>query len=218
MKTRGLWGILILFFLLFGNNGVKSQNVDWCSWVGVNVNYRINPSLRLMSKMEIRAKDDLSDFERVFINAGVGYKVLPRWELRSVVAYHRRSTYSKGDFNAYRYHIGSEATWNKGDFRILWRERFQHTFFLGDDEIIIRSRLKFDYNIPSTILKPYFSIEAFNNVERYNFLSSRADRIRYTPGLGMKFSPVYSMSVFYCRQDDGAKKSNIAGVEFFINI
>lgn len=217
MKTHRLGIVFLILFILGGIDGVKSQNnPDWCSWTGVTLNYKINRSLRFMSKTEVRTKDNFSDFERFFINAGIGYKVLPGWELRGVLAYHRRSSTSRGDFNAYRYHIGSEATWKKGYFRIQWRERFQHTFVLGDGEIMIRSRLKFDYNIPSTILAPYFMVEAFNDVESENVF--KAERIRYTPGVKFKLTDNYSLSVFYCRQDDGDRKSNIGGVEFFVNL
>lgn len=74
----------------------------------------------------------------------------------------------------------------------------------------------FDYNIPSTILSPYFSIEAFNDLE--NDDSFKAERIRYMPGLKINLSDMYSLSVFYCRQDDVSRKTNIAGVELIINL
>lgn len=112
------------------------------------------------------------------------------------------------------YRFGSDL--EKGDFRIRWRERFQQTFAFGDVENIIRSRLMFDYNIPSTILAPYFSIETFNDLE--NDDSFKAERIRYMPGLKINLSEMYSLSVFYCRQDDVSRKTNIAGVEFIINL
>lgn len=215
MRTRVLCCICFSLFLLFANYALAQDGHDWCSWTGVALNYRISPDLRIMSKAQVRTKDDFSKFERFFINSGVGYKVLPRLELRAVVAYHRRSS-SKGEFNAYRYHLGSEASWKRGGFRFQWRERFQHTFALNDDEMMIRSRLKFDYTVPATIFTPYFSVETFNDIESDDFFD--ANRIRYIPGLKMKLTDMYFMSVFYCRQDDGTKKSNIAGVEFFINL
>lgn len=214
MKTRSFWDILLFMFLLLNIDKACSQ--DWCSWTGVTVNHRITPIIRVMSKMEVRTKDNISDFERFFINAGLGYKILPKWELKGVLAYHRRSSISKGDFNAYRYHIGSEASWRKGSFRIQWRERFQHTFALGDGEMIVRFRLKFDYNFPSTIFSPYFAIETFNDIESNEFF--KAGRIRYIPGMKLKLNSMYSMSVFYCLQDDRISKSNIAGVEFSIDL
>ena len=219
MKTHRL-GITLLVFcvlLMFGNISLTAQDrTDWSSWTSVVVNHKFNNSLRLMSKVQVRTRDNFSAFERFFVNAGLGYKVLPKWELKAVFAYHRRSSAFKGKYNAYRYHIGSEATWKKGDFRIRWRERFQQTFAFGDVENIIRSRLMFDYNIPSTILAPYFSIETFNDLE--NDDSFKAERIRYMPGLKINLSEMYSLSVFYCRQDDVSRKTNIAGVEFIINL
>mgnify|MGYP001117135975 FL=1 len=219
MKTHRL-GITLLVFcvlLMFGNISLTAQDrTDWSSWTSVVVNHKFNNSLRLMSKVQVRTRDNFSAFERFFVNAGLGYKVLPKWELKAVFAYHCRSSASKGKYNAYRYHIGSEATWKKGDFRIRWRERFQQTFAFGDVENIIRSRLMFDYNIPSTILAPYFSIETFNDLE--NDDSFKAERIRYMPGLKINLSEMYSLSVFYCRQDDVSRKTNIAGVEFIINL
>lgn len=219
MKTHR-WGITLLVFcglLMFGNISLTAQDrTDWSSWTSVVVNHKFNNSLRLMSKMQVRTRDNFSAFERFFVNTGLGYKVLPKWELKGVLAYHRRSSSSKGKFNAYRYHIGSEAAWKKGDFRIRWRERFQQTFAMGDVETIIRSRLMFDYNIPSTILAPYFSIETFNDLENDDFF--KAGRIRYMPGLKINLSNMYSLSVFYCRQDDVSRKTNIAGVEFIVNL
>ena len=219
MKTHrsGILLLVICGLLALGNFPLMAQDgADWSSWTSVVVNHKFNKNLRLMSKVQVRSRDNFSAFERFFINAGLGYKVLPKWELKGVFAYHRRNSASKGNFNAYRYHLGSEAFWKKGDFRIRWRERFQHTFALGDDEMIIRSRLMFDYNIPSTILVPYFSIETFNDLENND--AFKAERIRYMPGLRMNLTDMYSLSVFYCRQDDISTKTNIAGVEFIINL
>ena len=219
MRTHRL-GILLLVFCGFIALEhfplIAQEAADWSSWTSVTVNHKFNKNLRLMSKAQVRTRDNFSAFERFFINAGLGYKVLPNWELKGVLAYHRRSSASKGNFNAYRYHLGLEAAWKKGDFRIRWRERFQQTFALGDDEMIIRSRLMFDYNIPSTILVPYFSIETFNDLENNDFF--KAERIRYMPGLRINLTDMYSLSAFYCRQDDISRKTNIAGVEFIINL
>ena len=99
MKTHG-WGIVMLVFcgfLTLGNTRLMAQDVtDWSSWTSVVVNHKFNSSLRLMSKMQLRSKDNFSAFERFFVNSGLGYKVLPRWELKAVLAYHRRSSASKG--------------------------------------------------------------------------------------------------------------------------
>ena len=219
MRTHRLGKFFLVFcwLLALGYFPLKAQDgVDWSSWTSVVVNHKFNNSLRVMSKAQVRSRDNFSAFERFFINAGLGYKVLPNWEVKCVLAYHRRSSVSKGSFNAYRYHLGSEAFWRKGDFRIRWRERFQHTFAFGDGEMIVRSRLMFDYNIPSTILVPYFSIETFNDLEDNDFF--KAERIRYMPGLRINLTNMYSLSVFYCRQDDVITKTNIAGVEFIINL
>lgn len=219
MKTHRLGILLVVFcgLLAFGNFPLMAQEgADWSSWTSVTVNHKFNKSLRIMSKAQVRTRDNFGAFERFFINAGLGYKVLPNWELKGVLAYHRRSSASKGSFNAYRYHLGSEAAWKKGNFRIRWRERFQQTFALGDDEMIIRSRLMFDYSIPSTILVPYFSVETFNDLGNNDFF--KAERIRYMPGLRVNLTDMYSLSIFYCRQDDISRKTNIAGVEFIINL
>ena len=219
MRTHRLGILLLVFcgFIALEHFPLMAQEAaDWSSWTSVTVNHKFNKSLRIMSKAQVRTRDNFGAFERFFINAGLGYKVLPNWELKGVLAYHRRRSASKGSFNAYRYHLGSEAAWKKGDFRIRWRERFQQTFALGDDEMIIRSRLMFDYNIPSTILVPYFSIETFNDIENSSFF--KAGRIRYMPGLRMIFTDMYTLSAFYCRQDDISRKTNIAGVEFIINL
>lgn len=219
MRTHRLGILLLVFcgFIALEHSSLMAQEgADWSSWTSVTVNHKFNKSLRIMSKAQVRTRDNFSAFERFFINAGLGYKVLPNWELRGVLAYHRRSCASKGNFNAYRYHLGSEAAWKKCNFRIRWRERFQQTFALGDDEMIIRSRLMFDYSIPSTILVPYFSVETFNDLGNNDFF--KAERIRYMPGLRVNLTDMYSLSVFYCRQDDISRKTNIAGAEFIINL
>lgn len=219
MRTHRLGILLLVFcgFIVLEYFPLMAQGrADWSSWTSVTVNHKFNNRLRIMSKAQIRTRDNFGAFERFFINTGLGYKVLPNWELKGVLAYHLRSSASKGSFNAYRYHLGSEAAWKKGNFRIRWRERFQQTFALGDDEMIIRSRLMFDYSIPSTILVPYFSVETFNDLENNDFF--KAERIRYMPGLRVNLTDMYSLSVFYCRQDDISRKTNIAGVEFIINL
>lgn len=88
MKTHRLGVILLVFcgFLIFENTRLMAQDfTDWSSWTSVVVNHKFNPSLRVMSKVQVRTRDDFGAFERFFVNAGLGYKVLPKWELKGVL-------------------------------------------------------------------------------------------------------------------------------------
>ena len=97
MKTHRS-GILLLVFCgllaLVNFPLIAQERADWSSWTSVVVNHKFNKNLRLMSKVQVRSRDNFSAFERFFINAGLGYKVLPKWELNGVFDYHRRSSAS----------------------------------------------------------------------------------------------------------------------------
>ena len=70
MKTHRLGIVSLVFcvFLTLGNTRLMAQDVaDWSSWTSVVVNHKFNSSLRLMSKMQVRSKDNFSASESLTI-------------------------------------------------------------------------------------------------------------------------------------------------------
>lgn len=214
-RLRMLLAILILL-VCFGKVGLSAQEtVDWRSWTSAVVNYRITKSLLVRTKLEYRLKDDISKSDRWSLNAGLNYNILPFLEIKGAYEFHHRKLGDDLWKFRHRYYLGAQASWKFCDFKLSWRERFQQTIQDGDVESMLRSRIKLDYGIPGTCLQPHFSIETFLCLNDGTF--PKVCRIRYRPGVKIGFSKRYALIVFYCRQYEKLRKSNIAGMEMDFN-
>lgn len=213
MRTHRLRVLFLIVFLSVGfcNVCLSAQDeIDWRSWTSVNVNYKLSGMLRLRSRLEYRLKDNLSSTDRWNANIGLHYAVLPYLEVKGSYELHRRLL-NKGEWKfRHRFNVGAQASWKFGDFKFSWRERFQETVQVNDAESILRSRTKFDYNIPRTRLQPYFSTELF---QRLDSGFPHVFMIRYRPGLKIGITDRCAVVAFYCRQYERIRKVNIAGLD-----
>lgn len=217
MKAHRYSRNLFLFwvFIFIATEVLSAQEAaDWKSWSSVSVNYYFTSKLRLRTKMEYRSKNDFSVTDRWNVIAGLHYKVLPNWEIKGSYELHHRKLANDVWKFRHRYNLGFQGSWKFDAFKLSWRERFQETVQGDNVENVLRSRVKLDYHIPQTCLQPHFSTEIFQRLD-----SSFADIfiVRYRPGLKIDFSDRYALVMFYCRQHEAKRNSNIVGVDMEIN-
>lgn len=208
----------IIFFLTIGLVSMylpAQESIDWRSWTSVIANYKIDKSFRLRTKLEYRLKDNLGITDRWNANVSLNYAVLPHLEVEGSYELHHRLLNADVWMFRHRFVIATQASWKFYDFKLSWRERLQETLQDGNLENVLRSRLKLDYVIPQTCLQPYFSTEIF---QKLNSEFPGIFMVRYRPGLKISLSKKYALVLFYCRQYEKKQKSNIAGVDFELNL
>lgn len=211
----------ILLKLIFGGIGVLmscpmyAQVDDFSTWTGVKVNYGITSRLKASGNLEFRSKENLKEADRLGITLGLNYKMLSWLRMEGSYEFHYRNV-SEGPWKArHRYKVGAtgSVSWNEVKFSL--RELFQETFFRGEVENRLRSRLKVSYEPENWLVQPYYSTELYQPIGDDAFFS--AARIRYRPGVVIAFSKQYALDVFYCRQYEAKGSRNIVGLEFQIS-
>lgn len=190
---------------------LKGQSLDNTTWTTVSVKHKLNQKFDLSANVEWRTKDDVSETDRWGFKVGTGYKVLPFLKVGAGYEMHYRNRGADGWKHRHRYMVEGTLSARWLDWKISLRERFQHTFDRHDDEVLLRSRLKLAYDIPSCKLEPYASVEMYNGLNRGEDFD--VTRMRYRGGLNFPVFSCMDMEVFYCRQWEERKDKNIFGIE-----
>lgn len=189
-----------------------AQVDQFSSWTGVKVSYGITSRLKASGHLEFRSKDNFKEADRLGITLGLNYKMNSWLRVKGSYEFHYRNV-SGGPWKARnRYKVGATGSvaWNEVKFSL--RELFQETFFRGEVENRLRSRLKISYEPEKWLVKPYYSTELYQPIGDDAFFT--AARIRYRPGVVIAFSKQYALDVFYCRQYEPKGSRNIVGLEF----
>lgn len=191
---------------------VHAQKADYTTWAKMGIEYGINDRLDLVSGLEWRTEDHLRATDRLGLDAGLKYALLPFLKLGGGYEIHYRNRGEDGWKFRHRYHadVTLSARWMRVKFAL--RERFQYTWDDVENELRLRSRLKLSYDIPRCKVEPYTSVEMYNSLHRDEEFD--VVRMRYRAGFTLPlFSKNWEADVFYCRQweDDGRK--NIFGVD-----
>lgn len=205
-QNKLLLGLCLLFFL-----SVTTQAQDWVSWSMVKLNYQLNTRMEMVGNVEYRTKEHISVSDRIGVNVGAKYTFPLSFQLEGAYEVHYRNRGEEGWRFRHRYYIGLQYAWMWNHLKLSWRERFQETFFEGEKELRLRSRLKMKYAPAEWVVNPYFSVELYQPIGDSDFFS--VARMRYRPGVEWKISELCSLDLFYCRQYETAASKNILGFE-----
>lgn len=211
-RIRAFISFILSLVCLSATGNMYAQSDDFATWTSAKVNYKLTPSWKLSGMAEFRSKDHMKEADRIGMNVGVGYTVVPRLQLEAAYEVHYRNRGEDGWKFRHRYNAGVQGSLKWQHFTFSLRERFQQTFFEGDIENRLRSRLKVAYSDNDWFVQPYFSAELYQPIGDRPFF--RVARMRYRPGIQMDLSQMCSLDVFYCRQYEPDKCKNIVGLEF----
>lgn len=202
---------MLIIFCLLSFYRVYAQSTDYVSWTGVKVSYGVSPKWSLNSKLEYRTKENFSVSDRVGLNMGLGYKVLPDVMLEGSYEVHYRNTGNSGWKFRHRYKLGGSIGYRWIDWKVSLRELFQQTFSSDVTQNRLRSRLMLEYAVPGSVFTPYFSCEIYQPVGDGAFFSLA--RVRYRPGVELDITRSVSLDLFYCRQKEDDVARNVFGIE-----
>lgn len=200
--------------------------------VGVESEYRMRENMQEADRWSIGAA-----FEYKFVKwlkASAGYDFL--WKNnREKVTYKSSGAYNntRPSYWSARHRVHVDLTGNVdvGRFNFSLRERWQYTYRPGTTTTrydhdngwwedtyvhskggnVLRSRLQAEYNIPSSHITPYASVELFN--------SWNLDKVRYTVGADWNIQKKHTVGLFYRYQDvnsddDDDPNQHIVGLSY----
>lgn len=150
---------------------------EFAAWTGVRVDWQMNRYWKFRGTFQTRTQQGLKEMERERLNVGVNCRVLPLMQLKGYYELQYRDRGKAGWKIGHRYQAGFVVSGPVGDFKLGWRELFQHTFIGGGKEAQLRSRLQAVYEPPGWLLHPYFSVESFQPVGGGAFFRCRVSAI-----------------------------------------
>ena len=189
---------------------------EFAAWTGVRVDWQMNRHWKFRGTFQARTQRGLKEMERERLNVGVNCRVFPLMQLKGYYELQYRDRGKVGWKIGHRYQAGFVVSGPVGDFKLGWRELFQHTFIGGGKEAQLRSRLQAVYEPGDWLLHPYFSVESFQPVGGGAFFS--LPRVRYRPGVRWGLSRKTALDVYYCRQYDVKRCLNVMGINLEIKL
>lgn len=197
--------IAILFFSCFNLYG---ESKDFAGWSNIKLVKSIN-NTQIYSNIGFRVKNDFKKKDRLHLNVGMIYNVIPNLRLDGGYEFH----YKYSDNNNYvrnRYYLSFLIPVNISNLKLTYRERFQQTFYNNDNSMDLRSKLKASYKLKKSPISPFFSIELYQPIGDEKFFSIK--RILYKPGITLFFNKSYYLDLYYCRQFEKTLKTDIVGI------
>lgn len=201
-----------LFYMLFVSCSIlQAQNRDFVSWTGIGIERKINAAFIASGGLEWRTKDNLGKTDRLELDAGVKYALLPFLKLGTGYEMYYRNI-RKGDWDFFHcYYFDTAFSFRLQRIKFALRERFQHTFIEDENELRMRSRIKLAYDISKSGLELYVSVEMYNGLNNGEHFDVR--RLRYRGGIILPLSDRWEMDAFYCRQWESEEQRNVMGIE-----
>lgn len=200
MKLRHLLFICIFIFM---RQSINSQTTDdFGIWTTIGVEKSLGEKWSLLGDVDFRTREDSREIARWAIKLGTEYNIMKK--LKIAVFYHFQSVHNleHADFQPkHRFFTYLQGKQMLGRFSFILRERLQLTYkdesghISGGGKVEAhkinpdwywRNKLRIEYDIRESKLKPSASIESFfqlNNPDGNEF-----DMLRYTLTMGYKFN------------------------------
>jgi len=193
---------VLLFFLFAGFSGLKAGNEkdqDAGLWVNVSVVPKlIAEKWRTIYSLEYRSKENFKEISlwsgtlnldyivNKYIQAGIGCEVFLNKE-------------PGGGFSPeYRYYPEVIFLYREGSFSVSLRSRVMNTFTQWNKPYWeSRNRLKANYSIKGTSLKPFVGVEPFHEIKP---VEHRFRKIRYTAGCSYSLGR-QKWDIYYLMED-----------------
>ena len=201
---------LLVGLLMISQSSLRAQEKDMATWINAGFEYKVKPAFAVSAGLEWRTKDELDMTDRLGMNVGATYTLLPFLKVGAGYEVHYRNRGADGWKFRHRYHADGTLSTSLQRIKLSLRERFQHTFDANNDEFRLRSRFKVAYNVPSSNLEPYVSVEMYNGLNSGEHFDVK--RMRYRGGVQLPFFTHWKVDLFYCRQWEEEQRTNILGV------
>jgi hypothetical protein len=185
--------IFLLLVLVIHADVICGQETDYGIWGGVSGTYEFIKNFEAELKIGFKAEDKLSVMDQYYAEGGLSYKIT-KWldagaslklfqKYEDDGAYHLRdkiSAWVKGSADIGRIELS---------FRSMY-QRSTRQYIEKDNDLIpehyTRFRLKAEYDIPNSPLKPFIMAEPYIPLKEGD--GFEVNKVRYSAGLEFKIS------------------------------
>ena len=193
--------------------------------IAAEITKRLNRNWSLSWEEEIRLRENISEFDRLYTTLGIRYRISPYFSL-SLAGQHRLinhpgkpSTDYQGYWDhRYRGMFTASVIYPIGQYELSFRQRINatlrtdsvNTAEANNPKLMSRSRLQLEYSFWSLPIKPYVSIEMFNPLNNVSYISDEwVETMRYTVGTAYRIDARSRLEFYYFFEHDFGKDVNI---------
>jgi len=181
--------LLVLILCLIQFVGFSQFN-DIESWTDIGLKRKISNKLSVDFEESIRLNQNSGSIKSFNTDLGVDYKLSKIIELSTTYRLSMRKK-PNGYFLKHRANIDIKLSQSFNQFKITFRNRTQveKDNYINEQTDLYaksenRNRLKVSYNIRGVKTDPFFAIELFHQLNRWNFY--KTTETRYQLGVGRK--------------------------------
>ena len=199
--------LLLLFLLILFAGSCYSQDDDFGIWIGVDATHKLVKKLDAEISGCVRTFNNTSKIEQSFLEAGIQYDLNKYFSLSGS---YRITSNLEDDSKYYFRHkifLDAKASIPLGNFSFSGRARLQRTTktYIEDEEDLIagyfgRLKIKADYYIPSSPLKPYIYCEPFIPISPDS--GHKISKNRLSAGFQLRITSKSSLDAGYIFQRD----------------
>ena len=196
-KPRIFW-VGILIYLIVPVNSF-AQNNTWELWTGATVSKKMTGRFKISINPEFRFAEQF-DHKEWRLETGVDY--LPFQFLELGINYRFSSSHEPdGDkTNSHTFSSDVRFKYPIQRFKIEARGRFTNYNEFGEPmdfkNPYLRYRLKMEYDLPNSKLRPMTSVEWFHQLSEHEI-----NKIRYSVGVDYRFNKKHALGATYHYQD-----------------
>jgi hypothetical protein len=187
----------VISFAGFAESGPSTwAELEFSKKIVKNLKIEFNPELRLLNDYKMDA---------YILEGGFSYKVHKYLSLATYYRYEKEWDYKKstgaykGQIELNRLAFDAKTGFSIDRFNFAFRLRYTKSIFndtSDDEKSFFRYRAKVEYDIKNCKFIPYFSIEAFHDLD-----SKEITKYRYTTGLDYTINSKNEVGLFYRLQD-----------------
>ncbi|MDN5202234.1 DUF2490 domain-containing protein [Fulvivirgaceae bacterium BMA10] len=220
--------IILVLSLLSCSNVSYGQNLDTRLWTGIELEWDISEKIDIGVDVQNRLENNLNAFDKMFIEPSLNYSLHRNWRIgfsyRFIYAqdknyrkkFEQRISvllgYKKEVFEDLMIRTRTAVQYDSDSFLQEWRER--------NDEIIIRNRLKIEYDLFGVPITPFISYEFFLFVRDGTGVFTDQWRVtagliyRYSKKSGIKLSYAFNNEIF----DNRRRDANIFSIQYNLKL
>ncbi len=203
--------VILSIMMLSMSMAAYTQNKDFGLWLGAGARHEILRNLDIEVKGSLRTNTNSSIVDQYFIQGGVNYSfnryLSAGINYRLIKKLEDNSDY----YYRHKYLIGLTAKVPAGNFTFSGRAMYQianKTYIENENDLIAektaRFRLKSNYKIQQTPLKPYLDLETFIPIAEDS--GFEIAKYRFSAGTELKLSRSSSLDLSYIHE----KRNNSA--------
>ena len=208
---------LLLFSVVIN---IYGQSLNWpFTWFELEISKKLNKNLKMQFNPELRYFENFK-LDSYILEGGLSYKVNKYLSFGSLYRFENEYKAKKDKFKpSHRGEFDAVTGFLINRFDMKLRIRYVNDLGIepenNNNASYFRYRLKLEYDINSSKIKPYISVEIYHDL-----IFKQIDKIKYTAGLSYPMKKLCEFTLFYRFQQKppNASADHILGIGFGLKL